>query len=75
MRLKFKVNKWLDEYHGNGLHFRDGDVADVADSEAQGLLLDFPENFTAAEAPKGTASMDAPPADKMFRRGGRGKVK
>ncbi len=59
MRLLFKRNRWLEEYHGNGLHFRHGEAQDVKDEEAKGLLRDFPENFSAA--------IDSPPADKQIK--------
>jgi len=59
MKLVFKRNRWLSEYHGNGLHFRPGDTQDVEDKEAQALLRDFPENFSKA--------IDAPPADKQIK--------
>lgn len=78
MRLRFQRNRWLDEFHGNGLHFGDGDTQEVPDSEAQALLRDFPENFTAEPMkPAGDRAFDAPPKDRQFKRGpgGRGRMK
>ena len=59
MKLLFKRNRSLEEYHGNGVHFLHGEEQEVPDKEAQGLLKDFPENFSKA--------LDKPVADRQIK--------
>ncbi len=70
MRLIFKRNKWLDEFHGNGIHLRPGESQDIPEQEAEGLLRDFPENFSVVAS----EAFDKPPADKQIKGAG-AKVK
>lgn len=73
MKLRFKAAGYLEEYHGNGLAFKDEQEAEVSLEVAQRLLTDFPENFTeVAEVAERTGpseenkAPEKPPGNKMF---------
>jgi len=72
MRIRFIATAQLVEYHGvrGGipLDMKDGDIREVPEDAARGLLTDFPANFETLGEPH-DEGMTAPPLDKMFRRG------
>lgn len=57
MRLKFTASKWMPEYDGGRVKFKDGEIKEVESSEAERLLRKFHANF---EALTDTAAGNAP---------------
>lgn len=66
MRLTFRANQWLGEYHGNGLDLKPEDVVEVSDGLAARLLGDFPENFFQIRLPTAT-DIASPPMDRQIK--------
>ena len=67
MRLTFRPTLQLGEYHGAKLNLKPGETVEVADAQADTLLVDFPLNFVKVQ------DVVAPPIDRQIKEPARRK--
>lgn len=59
MKIRFTAGGYLQEYHGNGLALKDGQVEEVPAELGEKLTKDFPDHF--AEVDDGEGAGDQEP--------------
>ena len=64
MKILFKANGPLEEYHSERVNFKDGETASVEDGLGSYLLATFPHNFSAVPDRKAAAKEKEAPKPK-----------